>query len=513
MDILKELIIQEKNTKFISTIFAVFDYFVYLKESILNKSKKEPGVNTKYRGIIEGKRLRKKTTSNCSITFKSIKYEENSYDLSNSEHNYSKECVNNVIAICAHFILSLDFADFLFKMFQKKNDIDNKFGYIVYNIMEILNKQDLKKLTINPLFIDYIFNGESKRSPGVFNCNFYYAMISVVFNIPFDGINISNTKENILRIFVNKPSIKNRYLFKCLIKNIDLFDEDAKKEFLMNLKTLGKAENIIKELIKINDELIDLILGLFKYDDYLSEFISSLIFAIINDSDLSKKFIRFISRMNEEPLDKLKVINKILNILLDNPIKGDYNIQLGCLYLLYRIEDCILEFPKILSDPLLIKITAKFLYLLSDLNLLYISSPTLMQFDSDLITYYIITSSHNESLDKKKLREGGFVRIIVKILLLLMKFDKSPEFESMTLFRYYIFHIPYLQSKVESIANIVRHGEAKNATKDYNLINIAVKTNKKVLKQHNQYCETFDDRFSPNIKGIVNRNKIGRAHV
>ena len=505
-------VVNKSNPTAVSVLFAVFDYFMYLKNNIEKFKNGSADSLSDYKGgkcaklLYDNKdilipkiaRLLNRNVFRTKGTF--------STELLNG--NKVENNVNNVIAISLYIILSIDYAnilnDFISNKMQPEN-IDN----LIKTLLQLSKNVEPKEVNnkLKKIILEYIFNGNKER---IFPPIAYFSLLAIVLGINFDINQWKRQRQQFFSETQKKNVIKDKLLLVSLLRNFHLLDAEAKVEFLCDLKELAKLKSFHKELIEGTDTLLIPLFELIKYPEaktHLVDLLGMLMANLLIDVTYFNVFIKVACTMKGDGLFILSIISHTLNNISSNANKVNKKALSGFLYLLYIIEDTMSFDPKVLSSTKLIEIMARMLCVLSEYNLLYIPLPVMSQFNEELFTSYrkLEATKERKCTEGKVLREGGFVRVIIKLLVLLIKFDKSSNMPSITLFLYYLNNNNELKLQVEQIANIKSKGSVKD-TESYNLFDVILKDKKK-WKQHVTLCEAFESKSIIGCHGLLYNNK------
>ena len=272
------------------------------------------------------------------------------------------------------------------------------------------------------------------------------------------------------------------------------FTENGTRKIVNNLLKIWK--NDIRLTIEIAESKI-----LLKTIFELSEFIKEREFLQIH-----KELFQIILRSQGYGISnyirgdvehKLMLINDGLSYILVNGAHKFEKLQLNALRLLelsYAIEDFIVQYPNQLASKEMIQIMCRLLNLLDKLDLIYISTPSIFLFDDRLLDVEKVNKNiemHSNFYDAKGnifiLREGGYVRIILKVLFLLIKFDESLEQPYIELLKYFIFRDKKSRNWAETKTGIPNNEEfANNTGKHGSLMDLIQKKSPERSKLQNE---------------------------
>lgn len=192
----------------------------------------------------------------------------------------------------------------------------------------------------------------------------------------------------------------------------------------------------------------------------------------------------------------------------------------GLMYMLYAVEDAVAAAPEIVAQNPTTQLMCKFLCLLNKRHLLYVSSPAMALFDDRALRDEDMhMGSPTIAAECTALREGGVVRPMLKILLLMVRFDKSESAFSLVLLRYYVLQDPQCYEKVKASAKLgdapvppgaaaiqAETGKPKKSG-GYSLLDIAFRGLPDKLKLHSLDADFFTGKVVPNAAGLLERHK------
>jgi len=374
--------------------------------------------------------------------------------------------LDDIIGICVYLILSLN-STVLLKDAMGKEEVKSCFGDIIGTLSRRLKSSKNKEQDYEILMAQYIFNENKKRTNKLFTGITYSAFISVIFKTEFHTDNWKEKKEAIIHQIVKQRNnivvIKKRHLLLYLLKNISAFDNEAQREVIDDLNKILTNRYLAKEF---NDKLGQVLFSFMEYLDYdiIIDHLGEVLH-VINFSSRAIEGMQWITMsIKGNHIRRLRVLEKCLDHCIINIKK--YKDSNGLLFVAYMIEDCVMESPQILRDSLLVHVMGKLIWVLYKLKVMYASYPVVSLVDS--------YATNRINLHEKHFRGGGFIRIILKILLLLIKFDTKFNTPSLILLQFYIFHTSTSKEKIKEIINLDSN-KIKENTKYFNLFEIETK--------------------------------------
>jgi len=552
-EILKSSIKQKKDSKVICTIFAIIDYYMYLKEGWINQENK-----SEYKGILKSKAFQElsqnisdlatENTDISSMLKESTvgvinKSEVGSVDepsstkISMTPENVEK--IENTIAVCIYLILTMDYTD-LFKENYKeflKEDTNKRMdviGNLARNSIKGGIKYNKSIVNIEQMLLTYIFKGaQEKRTKELFGQICYTGLISLVLQIGFYPTKSKEAKDKQIKrlsSIKNSDLIKNKGVLIEIIKNLELFNLAARLEFFNDLKNLHlNGTSLSKEILE-DQILFENIFNLSKYNEsceYLGKLLGELLYlGLLKPFDsnfLSKIMLQ--NLMNIESEYAIKIMSNAMGEYLEKPTKVESKVYLGFLYVVYFIEDLYMINPSIIEKEEMINMVCRIVCVLNKLQIMYVSVPGMPLFyenilnqsnpplSKDFSIFYIIKQKETQPNITYSLREGGFPRILLKIIFLIVKFSKSPI--SLSLLRFYILRDNACKSMLKQTINIIKkHKFQDKKLPLYNLLDITMKNNPEKIKTHQQITENFINKsLSSDMKKLVKNTTANTKNI
>ena len=251
------------------------------------------------------------------------------------------------------------------------------------------------------------------------------------------------------------------------------------------LKEIDEQQRILTERALLSPRLLN---DQNLHEDLLAIYQSIIMYSLdLNNTKINPecgKLISMIPRADCYFIIRL-IVNLLNNIYREKKIyKKEVNLRI--FYILYLLEDIIMKDVNILSHPLFLELIAKLLIVFDDLHLLYITVPYFSLCDERLIAgatqFYEGSSTpvHSgmsklilppsvifsvESTTHPMAREGGAVRIFLKILFAYCKADRSSEDFSIIFLEFYIFHKITTRKTIKIIAKFTKESMLKESEK------------------------------------------------
>jgi len=319
----------------------------------------------------------------------------------------------------------------------------------------------------------------------------------------------------------DRPCIKNPEILEFILKQANLrFTKEAQKELVKNLAEMSEKDpRFIKE-ISGNPILTKLVfeLPIFPVDGIIPYKIQSELICEIISQTTPHAFSRYISGNSNY---KLFVLNECLNISLKNfiPINEKQGIStaLKLIDFMYGIEDIISSDPDIINADIFQEVISKLLIFADKTDLIYISIPVFLIFDERPLIPEMQGKMQNlddfENICMQ--REGGILRILIKIICLSMKIDKSNDFISGLLMKYLIFREKPIRKQIKQFAQLgyikdVVKSKSKGKSKKFSLFDIFLKKDSDAIKQYSNINEFYIKKIIPNETSLLDAQKISK---
>ena len=256
-------------------------------------------------------------------------------------------------------------------------------------------------------------------------------------------------------------------------------------------------KRLIQELYK-SPTLLNLIYSLIDYPEAGSQIVKlheDLLCLFYLQAGSMSDFTRICTILSGPANYKLIILKKITETILAEPIKQESKIGTALLHLTYILEDSIVDFPDNVDNGLCLIIISRILYLLHKAELLYVSLPSISLFDERCSLNMDKPSNNIIETGQVILREGGFVRIMLKTLMKLVYFDKSKT--AILLLRFYLLREKNLCKSIKEIG-MVNKCQAKkhgNRKRYYNLIDLILKQNTDKMEFHYKNMDFFQNKI------------------
>ena len=256
--------------------------------------------------------------------------------------------------------------------------------------------------------------------------------------------------------------------------------------------------------------------------------------AIIN---IHKYFIKFL--IQSESALTFSVIRErnslyqlhLLNALLSDIIKnlktcGKDKMEIICTQLIYLLEDICMKDYNVFHVKLFVPLLSKLLLLVDKCDLIYVSYPTLSLFDErSLLGIEKEKSLAKEFSDiewrkgKIVLREGGILRILLKIIFFSLKFDSTENAENTALLKHLLFRTKETRKRIKEMSGLLASEEIKKeviekmsskpkveakrkeAVKSYNIIDLiySLEESQRHIKIVQSYQQKMVEKDYPSI--------------
>ena len=231
----------------------------------------------------------------------------------------------------------------------------------------------------------YIFNG---RKDEIFGPICYSAIISLVLNIPFQVQEWNEFRIKQIAELIKTSKGKDRLLMQAnilefLLKNLRVFNPEARKELFNDLAILITDKRLIPELAE-SSNLVDIVFELNSFsegDITLSLLQEELLSYMLCQSRHAAEFARVCSTLRGKSEYQIHLLNKILEKSTNSTDIFDPNFWSGLQYISYAFEDALLTNPDTLKNAEAITMLSKLLLILNKTDLLYISLPKIQLMD------------------------------------------------------------------------------------------------------------------------------------
>ena len=317
----------------------------------------------------------------------------------------------------------------------------------------------------------------------------YSALMALALDQPMNLIqNIKLPEDNI--VLQSKPKsgalIKNHLAFELILKSaITLFNKEAIKEFLKDLSALlAKDERMMKEIFEsVSLQRMIFELGNPDSETNLFPFHKNLLLNLLRNSQTQQPSWKYI---NGTPQYQIELLNEAITFYLNHFIlpadKNGISASSNYVYLTYFIEDILNRDFGILSSELFLQVFCKLVILLDKADFLYTSLPAIELFDER----FVKVNQEGKHLH----REGGILRILLKIAFLIIKYDSSLTTTSSNILSFLIFRGKEVKKLIKSISGFQKdqklHVENKKKSQPKskcNMLDIVFKNDPSKMKQ------------------------------
>lgn len=237
--------------------------------------------------------------------------------------------------------------------------------------------------------MESIFANEEGQNAKLIGSGVAIALLSVALDIPI--VTLDYKQEDIIALQIDNSSettklIKDPELFKAILQKIPLsFSEEGARNLINNLITIWMKDIRLANEIEDSKELWKIIfeLGEFIKDENFCQVHRQLFVNI-----LRKQHFGIWNCIRGDSRYQLMLINDGLGYIIVNEAENPDKLQSNALRLLefsYAIEDLFIQDPNHLkSSEIVIQVISRWLNLLDKLDLIYISTPSMMLFDDRL---------------------------------------------------------------------------------------------------------------------------------
>lgn len=344
----------------------------------------------------------------------------------------------------------------------------------------------------------------------------YSALMALAFDQPVMLIqNFGLPEDNFVSLQNKQKSgalIKNHLAFELILKSVlSQFKPEAIKEFLKDLSILSaKNDRMMKEILDSTSlQIMVFELGNPDHDTTIFPIHKNLLLNLLRNSQNQPPSWKYINGTPEYQLELLNEAITFYNFHFVLPSeKQGILASLNYISLTYLMEDILNKDLSILSSQLFLQVFCKLIILLNKADFIYVSLPVIEVFDERFIKV------NQES--KNTHREGGILRILLKVAFLLIKNDSSLTTVSSNILNYLIFRGKDTKKLIKSIAGIQKdeklHFEHKKKTQPkniYNLLDLAFKNDPIKMKQYNATVEFYAKKI---INCIDTNQDSKKAH-
>lgn len=362
----------------------------------------------------------------------------------------------------------------------------------------------------------FLFNENEYGNKAYLGHFCYLALFSVLTGMPLQcEMNSLERMEQIKKTIRFSPSeklFKNNGILTQVLHRFSSFTNAAKSEFLNDFAVLEEDPKFYFELQE--EKLLCcyarcLLDSPSENPNLGKSYAQLLIFLCTKKIAKFEEIIFFFSLLLTAPISGLAILSEFLEALSQhntNLIEKPFWLLIY-LEIAYLLEDILILQPCIYLYSSLLTTICKLLIKLDQYNMLYFSLPVLCYFDERCTMYHFSDSPQQQvsspsgskpaPIDINKLkeshfvfREGGFVRIILKILLLAIKHDLTNT--SIMILKFYVFRDRGAKQAVKKCANIARKTtglKSQVINIKYNIIDLSLKHDQGILKVHASILE------------------------
>ena len=489
---------QTQDSKILVTLLVLLDYFLCLRFKLSNISEN--------------------CSVNCQFMLSSLSQEKfNKEEFKNSEEE-DKE-IDCILAGCIYFLLSFSWGIYkdVSKILGKNNKPnENILIYLLSKFKQAQGPIQIRKIfniiyVIEHFLLTYIFNENERGNKEYLGHACYSALFSVIIGIPYQFETIAMERAQLIqkaiRFSANDKLFKNNSVLIQVLSRFSSFTIAAKSEFLNEFAVLEKDSKFYSEL---------------QEEKLLYCFARCLLDCPSENPNLGKSYAQLLNFLCSKKNAKFEEVYFFFSLILTAPISGlailsefldvlyqqNTNLMEKPFWLLiylevaYLLEDILILQPCIYLYPSLLTTICRLLVRLDQTNMLYFSLPILCYFDERCKMYHapdLPQQQDNSQIGNKPaftdvnklkeshfvFREGGFVRIILNILLLAIKHDLTCT--SVMILKFYIFRDRGSKQTVKKCANFLKKTSGTKSqvlNTKYNIIDLSLKHDQGILKVH-----------------------------
>ena len=353
--------------------------------------------------------------------------------------------------------------------------------------------------------------------------------MSAVFEVPFQISYFAGEEEPIktnreyLQYALNpgkvEKIIKNPFIYENIIKHFCFnFSKDAQKELIKDQAKLIQDSSMFLSTITEFPNIIQLIFDLseFNSDPSLLQIYTKLLFHLMKTQQPNVW-----NYVKGKPNYQLSLLNNLLEFCINTyvPIDDKTGTQriMQIIKFVYCSEDLVIKDPNILNSEEFKQVIGRLLLLLNKADLLYISLPTLTLFDErSIITEereQVMKLHWNNIKDTTAImREGGILRVLLKLIFFVIKFDDTPSTVSCTFLKYLLLRDKESKNKIKQIVKIGTEKKQKQSHRiKYNAIDIILRKDPEKLKAYNASTEFFLKKVIWNENSILDNLKVNKS--
>eukprot|EP01022_Parablepharisma_sp_SALTPOND_P023426 TRINITY_DN494_c0_g1_i2.p1 TRINITY_DN494_c0_g1~~TRINITY_DN494_c0_g1_i2.p1 ORF type:complete len:1036 (-),score=90.99 TRINITY_DN494_c0_g1_i2:3717-6824(-) len=493
--VIKEVLRVKRESKLLTTFWIILDYIVYFRNN---------GVVGEYPGVYMGwdsKGDKEEDKENIKVGDDSNTIvDEGLFMFSKTDEG--TKVIDAIQAIALYLLLTFDweFCQDAIKDYQseklycpskdigeekhlstKAKDLPSQYGYDLFSFIlrtshKFVNGSPSIRLPhqqyIGKLIVNYFFNGSEGRNAIFIGPSTALALLAVALNQPlswFDhyhedclikistGSNMSRDKKRL--------SSNQRLLEAILVHMPYNFTEEAIKCAISHLAvSLQNNPRLSKELME-SKRLTGLVFDLSVHTQEpeltaLQRIVLKLLLV-----DHKEKAVWDLLKIHYHPL---VLLDDIAGYFLQNFAQiGEKQTGVNFLKVLQLLEDFVNFDQGQAKDPEFIKILGKVILALDKLDLLYASVPPLVVFDKRVCDAINVATT-----DSTFCREGGVLRILLKLIFYAIKAEPSTTADTCALLKYVVFREKLAKKSIKALSALGELKPFKKIPKKKTIYNI-----------------------------------------
>ena len=384
-----------------------------------------------------------------------------------------------------------------------ENESDSR-SDLVWFILKRMGKAQNK----GNLIIEYFFNCSEGRNSKFVGSNGAIALLA--YSLDMQICQIGQTSSDPFTIIIPEETknmkveklIKDPSAFTAILTNLPHhFTDEGVKSFITTMSQIWKKYSRFAQEVAESKDIVKLIFEIADYftDENLFYIQKDLLYILTDITNL----------IRGKPEYQLTLINECLSSLLQichkNPENFGTDDTLRLLQYAYLIEDLILKDPNLLKCKTLLTVMSRLLIILDKSDLLYISLPVIEIFDPRPVV----------KQKTKALREGGFVRILLKFLFLLVIFDKRAEYPSLILLRFFIFRDKTSRKQTKSLSGIALEKKKKSNgnIERLNIFDFLFKNSSEKMNQYNKIVKNFLKKIISKDSSFLDNRPVEKSSL
>ena len=508
IDIILDLLSSQKEVKQFAIIFTILDFFIQFKEKGLSDDQPEISITfinqrkeNKEEGKGEEKMLLRHLPISISDTY-AVKPEDNNYHYCEIDED---SMIDAILAMCIYWILTFDWK--ILSIIIRNYPRDDLFLFLLKQFAEANNEN------VTAILLSYIFAENKERKQTMIGIYCYTALISFALYLPFKSQENPKEKTQSIKNIINdqnNPICIKWQILEYILNNFNCFDLRAKNALLFDLEILALSEkNRFILVANKNNNLVNLIFSLAEYPEAEDKIIilhNELICFNYYQDGYFDDFTRICLNLKGSANYKLKIIDKFIETMFLMEIKQEPKLGRALLLFMFILEDSMLYYPNGMDQKSTFLLFCRIFYLLHITNWLYVSLPSIGLFDERCCLYNNLNTNPNNIASRKEIvfREGGFVRIILKLLIKMINYDKTENKETIFLLRFYLLREKEFRKYVKEMAKVGRIQKDFKEKIKYNLIDLILRQNLEKMKIHCEIMDFFKDKVINNGYTLLN---------